>query len=101
MIPHSPIVFTDLRPAPSKARARHTDCRESHDAAKRVEASGICVIQRMAIYDTLQRHGPQTVAEMAHRLSWTKEVLSKRVDSVRGIATTGQSRNGSRVWAVL
>lgn len=101
MITHSPIIFTDLRPAPAKARARRTDPQVSHNAAKRVEESGVCEIQRLAIYDILQRHGPQTVKEMATRLAWTKDELGKRVDSVRGIAPNGESRNGSRVWAML
>jgi hypothetical protein len=98
---HSPIIFTDLQPAPRKARARRTDPVESHDAAKRVESSGICERQRQAIYDTLQQHGPQTVKELAMRFFWSKEALGKRVFEIRGIATTGESRDGSRVWGIV
>jgi hypothetical protein len=101
MINHSPIIFTDLQPAPRKARARRTDPVESHDAAKRIESSGICERQRQAIYDTLQQHGPQTVKELAMRFFWSKEALGKRVLEVGNIALTGKTRDGSREWAVL
>jgi hypothetical protein len=101
MIPHSPIIFTDLQPAPRKARARRTDPVESHDAAKRIESSGIGDRQRAAIYDSLKRHGPQTMTEVSMRYFWSKEALTKRVNDIPGIAVTGESRDGSRVWALL
>ena len=106
MITHSPIVFDDLRPAPSKARARRTDCRESHDAAKRVEL-GKAERQRRQIYLSLKNYGPQTVKELVSRPTYlwginaTAHEIGKRINEVEGIAPTGESRNGSRVWAVL
>ena len=100
MITHSPIIFTDLRPAPAKARARRTDPQVSHDAAKRVEASGICERQRQAIYDCLKTHGPQTIEEIAMHFFWSKEALGKRILQVEGIACTGKSRKG-REWSIV
>jgi hypothetical protein len=100
MINESTIIFTDLQPAPRKARARRTDCLESHDAAKRVEASGICERQRQAIYDCLKTHGPQTIEEIAMHFFWSKEALGKRILEVEGIVCTGKSRNG-REWGIL
>lgn len=98
MINHSPIIFDDLRPAPSKARARRTDCRESHYAAKRVEL-GKAERQRRAIKAELVM--PKTVKELSFLLAWPAHELGKRITEVEGIAPTGESRNGSRVWGIV
>lgn len=104
MINHSPIIFTDLQPAPRKARARRTDCVESHNAAKRVEL-GKAERQRQWIRRVLAFCGPLTVPELAKREPptppWLAHELGKRINEVEGIAPTGESRNGSRVWALL
>lgn len=106
MITHSPIIFTDLRPAPAKARARRTDPQVSHDAAKRAEL-GKAERQRRAISDMLEQFGPQTCKELPHHIYHHTELtmndvqVARRINEVEGIAPTGESRNGSRVWAVL
>ena len=100
MITHSPIILDDLRPAPSKARARRTDPSVSHDAAKRVEL-GKAERQRQAIYTCLLNRGPMTVPEIADNFFWSAHELGKRMTEISEIACTGESRNGSRVWAVL
>jgi hypothetical protein len=107
MIPHSPIIFTDLQPAPRKARARRTEPAESHDAANRVERSGKTEKQRFMIYGALKVFGPQTCREIAttlrkHFATYAEpHEVGKRINEVEGIAPTGESRNGARVWALL
>ena len=101
MINHSPIVFDDLRPAPSKARARKSDPQVSHDAAKRVEL-GKAAQQRLFIAETLAEFGGMTVPELAISSGqWSDHELGKRIGECFGLAPIGESRNGSRVWAVL
>lgn len=98
---HVPIYFDDLRPAPHKARARKTDPAESHDAAKRVEL-GKAEQQRQWIHRMLKTWGPHTIPELASfQLRWSTHELEKRIGECFGLAPTGESRNGSRVWSIL
>jgi hypothetical protein len=101
MINESTIIFTDLQPKARKARARRTDCVESHDAAKRVEL-GKAEQQRQWIYRMLKTWGPRTVPDLASfQFRWSTHELGKRIGEIEGIAPTGESRNGSRVWGIV
>lgn len=100
MINESPIVFTDLRPAPAKARARKSDPQVSHDAAKRVEL-GKAEQQRTGILDALQKCGPKTVKELEYWTGYKAHEIGKRIGEVRGIAPTGDKRGGMRVWGLI
>jgi hypothetical protein len=95
----TPIIFDFIQPINRKARARRTDPATSHDAAKRVEL-GKAEQQRQFIKHYLEVRGPQTVHELASYSEWTAHELGKRVGEISTIQPTGQTRQGSRVWAL-
>jgi hypothetical protein len=96
----TPIVIDYIALAPAKARARRTDPQTSHDAAKRVEL-GKADQQRASIIDCITKWGGSTVKEIGDFYNWPAHELGKRIGEIKGIAPTGEQRNGFRVWGLI
>jgi len=95
----TPIIFDYLIPINRKARARRTDAQTSHDAAELVEM-GKADQRRHDIYSALELEGPMTFKELAVCTGIEQHEVSRRLSEIEGIMPTGQTRQGSRVWAL-
>jgi DNA-binding transcriptional ArsR family regulator len=95
----TPIIFDYLIPVNRKARARRTDAQTSHDAAELVEL-GLADQRRRDIYSALELEGPMTFKEIAGCTGIEQHEVSRRLSEIEGIMPTGQTRQGSRVWAL-